>query len=257
MKPLKYDKDGVPVLSKTDIEERAELFLKYFDESCLLTPQFTPFDKICSRLKEDHGVKFSFNVDLGKSPEGLQYRGKFIVDEKAILIDKSLNVGEPRFNFTLAHEIAHFVLHRKVDKKLLVKRKYKILDTDKHLVLDHSEKNSPKDWLEYQANKFASCLLLPRSTTIQAVISKQKGLGVTRRLGTIFVDKQPVNINNFNSIISELSRIYVTSKTAIKIRLIDLSILNDSRANSRGRVGGPTHIGGPLFNIFDKMIDEY
>lgn len=224
MKPLKLDKNGIPVLSRTEIEKRAEAFVEFFDESCLQKPKRTPLDKICEALNKDHDVKFVFNADLGLSPEGYQYRGKFHISSTTILVDKSMEMAGPQFNFTLAHELAHFVLHRRIHRKL-TNNKSQIVDTNRQLILDHVQSDNARDWAEWQANKYASSILLPRFTIRQAVVEKQKEIGITRRIGTIFLDNQAKNKKDYSKILNHLSEIYVVSKSAIKIRLRELNIL--------------------------------
>jgi hypothetical protein len=69
-KRLSYDENGIPILSRTEIEERAAVFLEFFDPECLKRPQLTPLGQICETLKTNHGVGFVFNVDLGHSADG-------------------------------------------------------------------------------------------------------------------------------------------------------------------------------------------
>ena len=71
----------------------------------------------------------------------------FHIPSSTIYIDKSLEWNDPRFNFTLAHEISHFVLHRKVNAGILKEEKEgEITDTNRELILDHvhSEGRSPE-----------------------------------------------------------------------------------------------------------------
>lgn len=177
MKKFRRDSNGLPILTRSEIEEYVEEFITIFDKDCLKEPQATPLPSICQTLKEKLNVKFIFDIDLGASPEGYKYRGRFHIPSSTIFIDKSLKWNDSRFNFTLAHEIAHFVLHKKIKLNMLKGEKEEISDTNRHLILDHRQSDNPRDWLEWQANKFASSLLLPRQTVPKAVIEKQQELG--------------------------------------------------------------------------------
>ena len=226
MRKPNLDKNGIPVMTRTDIEERTESFLRFFDADCLDRPKFSPLDTICCRLSEEFEVKFIFDAELGDSPEGYKYRGRFHIPSKTIFIDNSLPIGSPPFNFTLAHELAHFVLHRKIDRKIITSEKDdQISDTKRQLILDHLQSNNPKEIMEWQANKFASSLLLPRLTVPIAVVKKQQEIGINRRLGFIFLDDQPRNKDDFSKIMEHLGCIYMASKTAIRYRLRELNIL--------------------------------
>ena len=253
MKKFKCDKYGVPILSRTDIELRVEGFIKYFDEKCLLEPCLTPLASISKQLKEKYGVSFVFGQDLGMSEEGYKYRGRFHIPTKTIYIDSSLEYGEPRFNFTLAHEIGHFVLHRNISPSILKDDIDEIRDTSRDLILDQIEGDNPRTWLEWQANKFASSLLLPRRTIPVAVINKQKEMGVNRQVGTIYLDRQQKNNSDYYEIMETLVTIYQVSKSAIRIRLRELNILVETKMEESFNGGGPKHINDALLKILGSF----
>jgi len=255
MKPIKYDKNGVPVLSRTDIETRAELFVEFFDSSCLISPQPTPLPAICERLKDEFNVNFSFNVDLGVSPEGYRYRGRFHIPSTTIFIDQSLSWNDPRFNFTLAHELAHFVLHRKINLKVL-KNEKEIKDTNRQLIFDQLQSDNPRDRIEWQANKFASSMLLPRLTLAHAVIEKQKEMGINGRRGTIFLDRQSKSFIDYHTIMEHLVKTYETSKASIRLRLRELNILIESDTGGEPRSKEVSHISAPLAQVFSWLVDN-
>ena len=247
MKGIRYDDNGVPILSREDIEGWSEKFISYFDKSCLEQPQPTPLGTICTCLRDKHKVNFIFGADLGASPEGYQYRGRFHIPSTTIYIDRSLEYGDPRYNFTLAHEIAHFVMHRSICISSLKINDSEISDTNRNLVLDHVKTDNPREWLEWQANKFASSLLLPRQTIMTAVLDIQRKLGITR-LGKIYLDRQPVNIKAYFTIAESLVKLYETSKSSIKLRLKELGMLveADTGLNASSR---------PVVSINHAMMD--
>jgi len=252
MKNHNYDKNGIPIISRTDIEYWAEKFLTYFDDTCFERPQATPLASICQRLKDDFDVKFVFSIDLGNSPEGYRYRGRFHIPSQTIFIDKSLEWNDPRYNFTLAHEIAHFVMHRKIDASILGKDK-EITDTNRQLILDHVQSDNPRDWIEWQANKFASSLLLPRQTVPIAVVQKQKELGISSRIGTIYLDRQQSNLIDFKIIMDHLVSLYETSKASIRIRLKELNILIESSTIDKIQGKGIEPVGHVLHRFFSEI----
>jgi len=256
---LRLDKNGVPILSRADLEERAEAFLRFFDPACLEEPFCTPLAEISTRLMEVHGVKFVFGRDLGASPEGYRYRGRFHIPSSSIFIDQSLPYGEARFNFTLAHEIAHFVLHRKLNPAVLApSRTPEISDTNRHLLLDQIAGDNPRTWIEWQANKFASSLLLPRGTVPKAVQAKQLELGVTRNFGLIFLDSQPGHRRDYREVMAHLELVYQTSKAAIRLRLRELNILTDRTSSERNlSQSGPERSGQILFRLLQSLEEKW
>ena len=256
MKRIRTDSNGIPILSRTDIEERVEKFIRYFDEECLNKPGFTPIATICTRLRNEHGVNFVFGQDLGKTKEGYKYRGRFHIPSQTIYIDKSLEEGGVQFNFTLAHELGHFVFHRRMDLSILKEENTEeISDTNRDLILDQIQGDNPKTWIEWQANKFASSLLLPRSTVPIAVEDKQKEMGINRNMGKIFLNRGHGSYNDYNVQMEHLSLIYQSSKSSIRIRLRELGILVDSAGETTNAPKEPAHLSKYLKNVVDAFLD--
>jgi Zn-dependent peptidase ImmA (M78 family) len=253
MKAYSFDSNGVPILSREDIEKRAEKFLRFFDKNCLEEPRLTPMSSIAKHI-DDHGVQILIGVDLGKTVEGYRYRGRFHVPTKTIYIDKSLKNGGPRFNYTLAHEIGHFVLHRNLSlSALAVIENEEFSDTSRDLILDQIEENNPRTWLEWQANKFASSILLPRSTIPMAVIAKQQEMGINRNLGKIYRNRQSSSNEDYRNIMDSLKITFDTSIAAIRIRLTELNISEEEKTERDFDGGGPEHIRGAMLRAIQNI----
>jgi len=252
LKRIKYDGVGIPIVSREDIEVWSEKFISFFDDNCLQLPMPTPLGTICTALRDEHKVNFAFDADLGVSPEGYQYRGRFHIPSTTIYLDKSLEYGDPRFNFTLAHELAHFVMHKKVSLGSIKVGDSEISDTNRSLILDHVHSDNPREWLEWQANKFASSLVLPRKTLPIAVVAIQKTLGISRQ-GMIYLDRQPANISMFYSIVETLMKLYETSKSSIKLRLKELGILVEADTGFEARSRSLESINSTMKNMFQNM----
>lgn len=256
MKDVSYDNNGVPILSRSAIEVRTENLLRMLEPSCLDAPRYTPLEKIAGYLKQNYELKLFFEADLGVN-NGRKIRGSYHIPSKAIYIDKSLKIGEPRFNFTLAHEIGHFVMHRNIRPTVLGDRGGSTIeDNDRDLVLDQLQTNNPRTWIEWQANSFASSLLLPRATVLSAVMKRQCELGISRNIGKVYLDRQAANYKNFKSIIDYLVEVYIVSKAAIRIRLRELNILEESSVVETVSSYGPEHISRPLSRFLDAFLSR-
>jgi hypothetical protein len=226
MKPFRLDANGVPILNRTNLEERAEAFLGSFDPQCLREPLPTPIALITQRLHQKGHAEFIFNRDLGTTPDGRKIRGRFHIPSRTVFVDHGLQPGEPRFNFTLAHEIAHFVLHRTISLKALrVRGEPEITDTDRELTVDQIEGANPRTWIEWQANKFAASLLLPRITFPHALRKRQMELGIRRNLGVLYIDRHGANRREVPTMLEHLARFFQVSKTVVRIRLTELNLL--------------------------------
>lgn len=257
MANLKYDKNGIPRLSRSDLEMRVERnFLAHFAPDCLETAKATPIATIAKKLQDDHKLKVIPSIDLGFR-NGKKVRGCYDIEARTISIDSSLEPGSPPFNFTLAHEIGHFVLHRHLTPPMLEQIDGGVIeDDDRALVLDHLQSDNPRSWLEWQANKFASSLLLPRRTVPDFVISKQKELGITNNLGVLYLDRQSGNVSDFYSVLKDMEFTYQVSKSAIRIRLRELNILEDSSNRGDFDDSGPVSIQNPLAKLLSDLGDK-
>lgn len=216
----------VTILSGNDIELKAEEFISYFDKKTLNKPQMTPYFSIVSRLKEEFGVLVSFSSQLGFSNKEQKVLGKFISKPRAILIDEEVTQTE-KMPFTLAHEIGHLVLHRNLK---IAKEDYsEISDTEYDLTTGKKKLTSNRDWIEWQANKFASAFLLPRATFHSALVKIQKSMGITKNLGVIYVENTAYSVSDYNKIKKRLAELYQASKTVVEYRLSNLNLLIDKR----------------------------
>lgn len=235
---MKFDKDGIPVLSRSALEQQAEHFINLFDSRCLTRPMFTPLVEIAARLQADHAIPFRFDMDLGYTAGGDKILGRFHLTSRTILVDRSLRSEDPRFHFTLAHELAHLILHRNLRKAIAEDPKDPVIsDTRRHLYLDRVHRGSPRDWIEWQANTLASAVVLPRRTVRAAVVAAQNALGITRSLGTVYLDDQPTNRRAALQVLWALQDVYRVSRTAVRIRLGDLGILIEDRKRDLESLG--------------------
>ena len=216
----------IPKLSGNDIEIKAEEVLTYFDKSSLKKAQFIPLASFMEQLRKDYGVLINFDSDLGSNEYGAKILGKFISKPRAIFVDKSI-VDSERFPFTLAHEFGHMVFHRnlKIDKKDYSE----ITDTEYDLVSGKKILSSTRDWLEWQANKFASALLMPRATFYNALCSIQNKVGITKNVGYVYVSKERYSLRDYNLVRNHLAKLYCVSKKSVEFRLNNLELLIDQR----------------------------
>jgi len=189
----------------------------------------TPVVEIAERLNKEFGVRIE-SRDLGYSPRGRKILGACQFKPRAIFLDTTLDPSSTRYRFTFAHEIGHLILHRKLrlNPAELDIAVNEIRDEPIHFYFGRRRARSPREWLEWQANVFASALLMPKATLKTAVLEKQQAMG-TRRLGTIHVDNQPTNVVDYFEITNHLMAIYQVSRMALHIRLKHLRILEDRR----------------------------
>ncbi|MCK4304893.1 MAG: ImmA/IrrE family metallo-endopeptidase [Candidatus Eisenbacteria sp.] len=223
------DSNGVPVLNRKDVEEEAENLLCFHDESLIEAPREVPVLSICDRLEREYDVRFNYDVDLNtKVHGGRTILGKCLPDELTVYVDTSLRADDNIFTFTLAHELGHLVIHQGLELKTpLPPDDQEVIERD--YVTGRKILVTAVDWLEWQANRFASALLMPRSTFQLAISQQQTEMGITRNVGFVHVDREGYSLTDFEHLKSGISAFFRVSKTAVEYRMNDLGILHDRR----------------------------
>ncbi|MDY3339021.1 ImmA/IrrE family metallo-endopeptidase [Riemerella anatipestifer] len=204
---------GLKKLSKEGINKIAQnIITDFYTKSKTERYNLENFKKY---LEEYHNLKFEF---LSSSEAEL---GQFIPNENKILINKSVD-DTNQYGFVFYHEVAHYFLHRKL---LINKNLYELFSDSEFSYIENKYiLDNPKNWIEWQANYLAGCLALPEVDLITKVIKWQEENSI-RNKGTIFLDKQKVNRDDFKNLCEYLSEFFKISKTVIKFRLLDLKIL--------------------------------
>ncbi|MEO0542236.1 MAG: ImmA/IrrE family metallo-endopeptidase [Pseudomonadota bacterium] len=129
-----------------------------------------------------------------------------------------------RQRFTIAHELGHFWLSH--DRYL---RCDSVFDDDV-IHEDQGEKTRLYDRLEYQANEFASSLLLPYECFDRQLAKWRATLGIIDRgFGYVFVDDQIDNLRTFHELLGVLSTYFDVSKQMITVTMTKRGLLNDQR----------------------------
>lgn len=220
----KNDLTGFSYFSKNDIEGIANNVLEDFLNSeykikeNLRTEEFRQY----MYHKFDLRIFFCDEMKIGEKKEILGY---FSTEENAIYILN--NLPEKRLRFVLFHELGHFFLHRKLKINQEIYNDFTDSKFDfisgKHLL------TNPKNWIEWQANQFAVSIILPKERLIVAIKNIQEYIGINKHFGAIYLDDQPVNKNDYFSIITHLSEYFKVSKTVVNFRLKSLGLINDQR----------------------------
>tara|TARA_R110001592_G_C13170896_1_gene749825 strand:+ start:1783 stop:2544 length:762 start_codon:yes stop_codon:yes gene_type:complete len=225
MQKPRLDGNGVPILSHEGIELRTEKLLEVLAPTCLSEIVGTPIAAIAEKLSRERGLIIVPQASLG-SIGGRKIRGCCDINSGTVYVDDCLEPGSAKFNFTLAHEIGHFLMHRNVlPSALNAESDPLIKDIDRDLVFNQLESDNPRSLIEWQANKFASSILLPRKIFPKAVIFVQKELGVSRNIGKVYLNAR--NDPDYKNLVDALSLIYRVSSSVLRIRMQELNILVD------------------------------
>jgi Zn-dependent peptidase ImmA (M78 family) len=204
----------IPYKSKLELENFChEIHKDIVHESEELT-----FDCLSSWLFDKHGIETINTSSLdGKTLGNINFNTKKIY----INSNDSSHIG--RNKFTLCHEIGHYLLGH--GDYMIGER---CLDED--LNIEEPPQIMIKDIMkmEYQANYFASCLLIPKISLSQQFLSIASNLELyDKGYGILYVDNQQCNQDTYYRVTGELMRVYGVSRIAIKIRLKELGFLKE------------------------------
>jgi Zn-dependent peptidase ImmA (M78 family) len=210
---------AVPFVEQEHIESVANACLEkigYFDG---------PVDlfEICRWQRDECGLSVKYEPSRPGNPVLGTMSGAPI---EICLYSNSPESGRSRF--TLAHELGHLLMRHNL--YMSSERTYESdLQSDSYAVIEFGDLRR----MEWQANAFASCLLLPIDSFVRRfyAIAQARDL-YDRGFGMLYVDHQPVNMSNFLAVTSYLSEAFNVSREATIIRLKQLGYLNDARART-------------------------
>lgn len=173
-----------------------------------------------NHLKSEYDLKFDLSQDL-KTVSGKKIEGYIDIENKKIFIDKSVKNSE-KFPFVLGHELGHFFLHSKL--KVNQERYNDFADSEYNFFTDRHNLVNDRNWIEWQANKFAISLFLPKELFILRLTAFRKSIGI-RRPSHIFLDEQTINKQDYIKTVDYLSGYFGISKTAVKYRIEELNLI--------------------------------
>ena len=254
----------VPYLREEQIERDAAALVAEVEEAhgIIITPPIPIEDIVEKHLKL--GIEFDDMHQLLRVPRsgpGLDpdILGAMYFDERRIFIDESLDPEENppregRYRFTLAHEGGgHWRLHRHLFTKDPAQISLFNEPAPPSVVCRSSQAKEPVEW---QADFYASCLLMPRKLVIAAwgemfPDHKQRILQPRNPIDHPFVEVPRIgkfncsqtDENALNRIAQPLAERFLVSPIAMRIRLEKLRLLLREVPPPR-TLNGDT---GPLF----------
>ena len=212
-------------LTDQEFEDEAALLLaEYGNQHGQVTAPPVPIDDIVEgHLK----LAIEFRDLRADYPEG-DVLGCIWFNDKKIAIDLSL-VPEDypamlgRYRFTLAHELAHWRLHRYL---YLHRANEQTLFPSGQARPDHVLRSRQSDPLEFQANRLAGCLLMPREMVKRAWHEWCGGMD------PIYLPDLRAEVGDFGTdemvlenAIRPLAATFQVSAEAMRIRLEDMGLL--------------------------------
>lgn len=213
---------NIPYLSDIEIEKKAneitkddvEKRIQMLKESSLLNNDFSldPFS-----YADSCGLAYDKEAIEGKAQ-----LGRLDVISNRVFLNTTVLDNNNRYRFTMAHELGHHILHVPLFKDQGV---VSIGESEETLSIS---KNDSKR-LEYQANRFASCILMPEKL-VRKLYALLFELFVHQVYGDsfhplYFNPDQPETWKSFNGVVGNMARLLGVSLKAMKIRLLFLGLL--------------------------------
>lgn len=206
----------VPYLEREEVESRAADILSDIE----YVSGVVSIDSICDFLAVNSALDVNTKTNL---PKGVL--GQIAFGPDIISIDNDQASSNEQARFTLAHELGHYLLgHGKfMARESCREEDIAINDIDAIKLKDIHR-------LEWQANYFASCLLLPKEQFEKEVLSQVQRYGLFNRgFGLLYLDDQLCNIDTFHKLSTPLMKMFQVSRTVVKIRLMKLGFLNEAQ----------------------------
>ena len=206
----------MPYLEKEEVDNRAASILSEIDYE----GGAVPIDAICEYLANNSGLVVNTNEDL---PSGVL--GQIAFNPDIISIDNLQASTNERTRFTLAHELGHFLLEH---GRFMARESCH----EEDIAIDDLGAINLRDIrrLEWQANYFASCLILPKEQFEKEVFSQTQRYELSDRgHGLIYLDDQRCNVDTFHRVTAPLMKMFQVSRTVVKLRLMKLGFLNEAQ----------------------------
>ena len=207
---------NIDKLLKEDIEKIADNEINQIDENVLINAE-----GLSVKLIETY-IAREYRLAIGALPYSSTILGACDMNNNQILIHPSLH-GTNRHLFVLCHEFGHFILHQKLTMDQMTYDLFE--DTEYNFKTGKHDLLNPKHWIEWQANYFASCLILNKVSLYAQIFKCQNRLGISK--GPIILNDSYQSRKMFNQILYWLSNHFNTSKTTIIYKMKEHKFLKE------------------------------
>ncbi len=212
---------GLKKLSTDEIELIAYRVLS----ECKQLSKPIVFEDFMIRLSEKYLLNFSIESNL-ETVNGKKILGYFSNIDNTIHIDNSI-VSTSRLGFVLGHELGHYFLHNEL--KLNQEKYNNFEDSEYNFLLDKHLLRNDKNWLEWQANRFAISLFLPKDLFLGHLFAFRKFIGISN-YRHIYLDDQRINQEDYKKTVDYLASTFNISKIAVRYRIDELKIITHAES---------------------------
>lgn len=212
--------EGVPFIETPDLERLAQEAL----DLAGIDLRRVNLDQLCEQHPKAQGMKVWRTRVTAAAAEKLPL-ARITFDPLSIELFETGNSAPGRDRFTLAHELGHLLLgHGR-----FLKAEWRDETDNDRLESVHDDGTALKR-MEFQANYFASCLLMPCEPFVTAFGEALHRQGLhDKGFGPLFVDAQECNVGNYLAVTGQLMTQFGVSRAAVSIRLAGLRLVKDVR----------------------------
>jgi len=215
----KKDKSFLPYMSEEMIKRKAENVLRLIS----FRNSETSIDEILKILEGENKINVIYSDKIGFDILGRDIYATISTNPLEIIISKAITKSIHRLRYTVAHELGHYFLNH---FDFLKAERYTEEVFEQYNRLDQKELKR----FEWQANYFASCLLMPEKLFKAKYFLMMENYNILhKKNGILYLDNQKCNLNIFYDITNILKREFNVSRKAVEIRLKGLGLLEDKR----------------------------
>jgi Zn-dependent peptidase ImmA (M78 family) len=175
--------------------------------------------------------KYKLTIDTKCDLEtinGKKILGYYSVKENKIFMDQSLILTN-QTAFVLGHELGHFFLHKELTVNQVIYNDFE--DSEYNFYADKHLLKNDKNWIEWQANRFAISLFLPSDVFLSYLYEYRKSIGISR-YNYIYLDNQRINQEDYRKTVDYLAYLFGISKTVVRYRIDELKIITHAESNN-------------------------
>jgi len=207
---------NIDKLSKEDIEKIAEDELNLFNNKILENAEGIEIKELEKYLITN------YNISITDLPRNSDLLGSCDIDKREISINSKIK-NTQRHLFILCHEFGHFLLHQKLMIDQITYDSF--LDSNYSFRTGKHQLDNPKHWIEWQANYFAACFILNKTSLLARIFECQNKLGLNK--DAIVLTDSYNSRKSFYNILDRLVIRFNTSKTTLIYRMKELNFLKE------------------------------
>ena len=209
-----------PFLSQREIEEEAMKLIQtevnsYLEKLNSSRPGDTPEKFIVDPYKLAR--KLGLNIER-TNLSSQHHEGHIDMRSNTISLSDRKNRNEKRDRYSASHEIGHHVLHSRPEFKEFIEKEAALAEK---AAADSREQH----WLEYHANMFASCLLMPTPIVVRLYDIYWKKWFHAPFACPLHIKGDCYHHKDFQNVVGPLARKFNVSLEAMKYRLTNLNLL--------------------------------